>query len=424
MVFTMLALFVSLLFSGIPIAFTLGLISLLVMYINGFPYALMTQRLFVGLDSFPLMALPLFVFAGNMMNMTGVTDKLWNFARSLIGHKPAGMGHVTVLTSMLFASMSGSALAAAGGLGPIQIKGMKDDGFLQDRAAAICAAASTIGPIIPPSIVYVLYGVLAGVSVGRLFLAGMIPGILMGIALMGYIWVIGKRNPGQFVIHPTPTVAHVWAAFKKAFLSLLSPVIILGGIFGGVFTPTEAAAIASAYSLLLGLYYRTITFETFWTVLKDSARTSASIMLIIGFAAIFSWLLTASGASRLFVELVGKAGVSKIVILLFLNIGLLIVGCFVETNSAIVLLTPILVPAMVAAGIDPIHLGIIMCVNLLIGILTPPMGMALYVVQKVTSIPFDKIAYRVWPLIIILVGVLLLITYVPSIVTFLPDLLM
>ncbi|MFP4482178.1 MAG: TRAP transporter large permease [Thermovirgaceae bacterium] len=424
MVFAMLALFVIFLFSGIPIAFTLGIISLLVMYFNGFPYALMTQRLFVGLDSFPLMALPLFVFAGNMMNMTGVTDKLWNFARSLIGHKPAGMGHVTILTSMLFASMSGSALAAAGGLGPIQIKGMKDDGFLEDRAAAICAAASTIGPIIPPSIVYVLYGVLAGVSVGRLFLAGMIPGILMGTALMGYIWIIGRRNPGQFVIHPAPSISNVWVAFKKAFLSLLSPVIILGGIFGGVFTPTEAAAIASAYSLMLGLYYRTITFKTFWSVLKGSARTSASIMLIIGFAAIFSWLLTASGASRIFVEFVGKAGVSKIFILLFLNLALLVVGCFVETNSAIVLLTPILVPAMVAAGIDPVHLGIIMCVNLLIGILTPPMGMALYVVQKVTAIPFDKIAYRVWPMILILVGVLLLITYVPSIVTFLPDLLM
>lgn len=424
MVFVMLALFVIFLFSGIPIAFTLGLISLLVMYFNGFPYALMAQRLFVGLDSFPLMALPLFVFSGNMMNMTGVTDKLWNFARSLIGHKPAGMGHVTILTSMLFASMSGSALAAAGGLGPIQIKGMTDDGFPQDQAAAICAAASTIGPIIPPSIVYVLYGVLAGASVGRLFLAGMIPGILMGIALMGYIWIIGRRNPGQFIIHPAPTITLVWTAFKKAFLSLLSPVIILGGIFGGIFTPTEAAAIASAYSLLLGLYYRSITFKTFWSVLKESARTSASIMLIIGFAASFSWLLTASGASQIFVELVGKAGVSKIFILLFLNVGLLVVGCFVETNSAVVLLTPILVPAMVAVGIDPIHLGIIMCVNLLIGILTPPMGMALYVVQKVTAIPFDKIVYRVWPMTLILVGVLLLITYVPSIVTFLPDLLM
>lgn len=424
MILLMLALFVLFLFVGIPIAFTLGLISMLVMQLNGYPLTLIAQRLFVGLDSFPLMALPLFILAGNIMNCTGVTDKLWNFARSLIGHKPAGMGHVTILTSMLFASMSGSALAAAGGLGPIQIKGMKEDGFKGETAAAICAAASTIGPIIPPSIVYVLYGVLGGVSVGRLFLGGMVPGVLMGLSLMMYIWYLGKKNPSQFVLHPKPNLVQVWRSFREAFLSLMSPIIILGGIFGGIFTPTEAAAIASAYSLLLGVYYKSITFKTFWNVLESSARVSASIMLIIGFASGFSWLLTAVGASQLFISLVSQAGISKFLILLILNFGLLIVGCFVETNSAVVLLTPILVPAMVAVGIDPVHLGIILSVNLLIGILTPPMGMALYVVQKVSSIPFDRITYRVWPMILILIAVLLLITYIPSIVTFLPTLVM
>lgn len=424
MIFLMLALFVLFLFCGIPIAFTLGIISLLVMYLNGFPLTLLAQRLFVGLDSFPLMALPLFILAGNIMNCTGVTDRLWNFARSLIGHKPAGMGHVTILTSMLFASMSGSALAAAGGLGPIQIKGMKEDGFKGDVAAAICAAASTIGPIIPPSIVYVLYGVLGGVSVGRLFLGGMIPGVLMGLSLMAYIWYMGRKNPSQFVVHPKQNMAQIWRSFKSAFLSLMSPVIILGGIFGGIFTPTEAAAIASAYSILLGIHYKSITMKTLWEVLESSARVSASIMLIIGFASGFSWLLTAIGASQVFISFVSQAGISKVVILLLLNIALLVVGCFVETNSAIVLLTPILVPAMVAVGIDPVHLGIILSVNLLIGILTPPMGMALYVVQKVSSIPFDRIAYRVWPMIAILAVVLMLITYIPSLVTFLPDFIM
>ncbi len=424
MIYLMLALFVLFLFIGIPIAFTLGIITLLVMQLNGYPLTLIAQRVFVGLDSFPLMALPLFILAGNIMNRTGVTDKLWNFARSLIGHKPAGMGHVTVLTSMLFASMSGSALAAAGGLGPIQIKGMKEDGFKDETAAAICAASSTIGPIIPPSIVYVLYGVLGGVSVGRLFLGGIIPGIMMGLSLMTYIWYLGHSNPGQFVLHPKPNMVHIWKSFKEAFLSLLSPIIILGGIFGGIFTPTEAAAIASAYSILLGIYYRSITLDALWEVLESSARVSASIMLIIGFASGFSWLLTAIGASQLFISFVSQAGISKFFILLLLNFGLLVVGCFVETNSAVVLLTPILVPAMVAVGIDPVHLGIILCVNLLIGILTPPMGMALYVVQKVSSIPFDRIAYRVWPMIFILVIVLLLVTYIPSLVTFLPEIVM
>jgi len=424
MIFLMLSLFVLFLFVGVPIAFTLGLISMLVMQLNGYPLTLIAQRLFVGLDSFPLMALPLFILAGNIMNCTGITDRLWNFARSLIGHKPAGMGHVTVLTSMLFASMSGSALAAAGGLGPIQIKGMKEDGFQGETAAAICAAASTIGPIIPPSIVYVLYGVLGGVSVGRLFLAGIIPGILMGLSLMIYVWYLGWKNPSQFVLRQKPNLGQIWKSFREASLSLTLPIIILGGIFGGIFTPTEAAAIASTCALLLGIYYKCITFKTFWHVLESSARVSASIMIIIGFAAGFSWLLTAVGACQLFISIVSKANISQFLILLILNLGLLVVGCFVETNSAVVLLTPILVPAMVSVGIDPVHLGIILSVNLLIGILTPPMGMAIYVVQKVSSIPFDRIVYRLWPMILILVAVLLLLTYIPSIVTLLPTLIM
>lgn len=423
-IFFMPLLFAVFLLLGIPVAYTLGIISLLFVVLHGFPVSLLSQRMFVGMDSFPLMALPLFLLAGNLMNTGGITDRLWKFARTLIGFIPGGMGHVSVLSSMLFASMSGSALATAGGLGPIQIKGMVEDGFKKETAAAITAAASTIGPIIPPSIVFVLYGVLGGVSVGKLFLAGVIPGVLMGLSLMAYVLFLAVTKRENVVLRPVPSASVVIEAVKEAILPLFSPIIILGGILGGIFTPTEAAAIACAYSLFLGFLYREINLQSLFKVLKETARTSASIMLIIGFAASFSWLLTSFGASRLFVSFVTGAGLSKTVILILLNLALLVVGCFVETNSAVVLLTPLLVPAMTAVGIDPVHLGIVVCVNLLVGILTPPMGMALYVVNKVSGVPFHEIVRAVLPMIGCLVVVQILVTFVPWFSLALPNFLM
>lgn len=420
----MLILFVVFLFFGIPVAFTLGFVSLLFIFTKDFPLSLLPQRMFVGLDSFPLMALPLFLLAGNLMNTGGITDRLWKFARTLVGFIPGGMGHVSVLSSMLFASMSGSALATAGGLGPMQIKGMVEDGFRKDTAAAITAAASTIGPIIPPSIVFVLYGVLGGVSVGKLFVGGVIPGILMGLSLMVYILFIALKQRDQYVVRPVPNFRDVVVATRDAFLPLLSPVIILGGILGGIFTPTEAAAVASGYSLVLGFAYKELNLRSLFQVLRETAKNAAGIMLIIGFAATFSWLLTSMGASKMFVSFVTGAGLSKLVILILLNIGLLIVGCFVETNSAVVLLTPLLVPAMTAVGVDPVHLGMILSVNLLIGILTPPMGMALYVVSKVAEVPFQNMVRAVLPLIAALLLVQLAVTYIPQLTLFLPNLLM
>lgn len=418
-----LVLFVLFVFLGIPVAFTLGMVSLLFILQKGFDFSLLTQRMFVGMDSFPLMALPLFLLAGNLMNNGGITDRLWKFARSVLGSIPGGMGHVSVFSSMLFASMSGSALATAGGLGPIQIKGMVEDGFKRETAAAITAAASTIGPIIPPSIPFVLYGVLGGVSVGKLFLAGVVPGILMGLSLMIIILYGAIKHPHQYVTRTTPDFKTVVMAFKDAFLSLLTPVIILGGIFGGVFTPTEAAAVASAYALVLGFYYKKLTLRLLYKILQETARISACIMLIIGFAAGFSWLLTSLGASRLFVSFVAEVELSKFIILLLLNIGLIIVGFFIETNSAVVLLTPLLVPAMIAIGIDPVHLGVIFIVNLIIGILTPPMGMAIYVVSKISGVPFHKLVVALVPFIICLLIVQLVITYIPQVSLFLPNLL-
>jgi len=420
----MLLLFVVLLFAGLPVGFTIGITSLLAILVMELDVSLISQRVFVGLDSFPMMALPMFILAGNLMSGGGITDRLWNFAKKSLGFIRGASGFVSVVTSMLFAAMSGSALATVGGLGKLQIDGMVEDGFKTEEASAITAAASTIGPIIPPSIVFVLYGVLAGVSIGRLFMAGVIPGILMGFSIMVYIAIRVNRSKQQYIKRPKCSLSELFSAFIKAIPPLMTPIIILGGILAGMFTPTEAAAVSSAYALGLGIIYREITPRSLYHILLDTAKTSASIMLIIGFANGFSWLLTIMGASEVFYDFITSFGDSKITVLILVNIALLIVGCFIETNSAVILLTPVLTPALIAFGLDPVHIGIILSVNLLIGILTPPMGMALYVVQRIGGAPFNKIVHAVLPLIFYLVIVQVLVTFIPALSLMLPKLVM
>lgn len=420
----MLLMFVILTLVGLPVGFTIGFSSLLFIVAGDFPVTLMSQRLFVSMDSFALLSLPMFIFAGNLMNIAGITDRLWIFSRVLFGRVRGAAGFVSTFTSMLFAAMSGSALATAGGLGPIQYKGMIEDGYNGDDAAAIIASGSTIGPIIPPSIVFVLYGVAAGVSVGRLFLAGVVPGILMGIGIGSYIFYLVYKNKEQYKIHEKPKGKDYINALIAGIGPLLAPLIILGGIFSGICTPTEAATIAATYALLLGIIYKEISFKDFIKCIKDTAKTSAGIMIIIGFAGSFSWVLTSMGASKLFLDFVTGITDSKIIILLLLNIGLLIVGLFIETNSAVILLTPLMAPAMEALGVDLVHFGMILCVNLLVGILTPPMGMSLYVTCNVTKVPFGNIVKKVIPFIIVLLIIQLLVTFIPSISLTLPNFVM
>ena len=420
----MLLLFVVLLFAGLPVGFTIGITSLLAILVMDFDVSLISQRVFVGLDSFPMMALPMFILAGNLMSGGGITDRLWDFAKKALGFIRGASGYVSVVTSMLFAAMSGSALATVGGLGKLQIDGMVEDGFDTAEASAITAAASTIGPIIPPSIVFVLYGVLAGVSIGRLFMAGVIPGILMGVSIMVLIGLRVGRNKEQYVKRPMCTSSELLVAFIQAIPPLMTPVIILGGILAGLFTPTEAAAVSSAYALALGIIYREFTLKSLYELILGTVKTSAAIMLIIGFANGFSWLLTVLGASEVFYDFITSFGDSKITVLILVNIALLIVGCFIETNSAVILLTPVLAPALIAIGLDPVHIGIILSVNLLIGILTPPMGMALYVVQRIGGAPFNKIVWNVVPLIICLLVVQVMVTFIPALSLALPKFIM
>jgi len=420
----MLLMFVILTLVGLPVGFTIGFSSLLFIVAGDFPVTLMAQRLFVSMDSFALLSLPMFIFAGNLMNISGITDRLWTFSRVLFGRVRGAAGFVSVFTSMIFAAMSGSALATAGGLGPIQFKGMIEDGYNGDDAAAIIASGSTMGPIIPPSIVFVLYGVAAGVSVGRLFLAGVIPGIVMGIAVGSYVFYLIYKNKEQYKIHEKPKGKDYINGLIAGIGPLFAPLIILGGIFSGIFTPTEAATIAALYALVLGIIYKEITFKNFIKCIKDTAKTSAGIMIIIGFAGSFSWVLTSMGASKLFLDFVTGITDSKILILILLNIGLLIVGLFIETNSAVILLTPLMAPAIEALGVDLVHFGMILCVNLLIGILTPPMGMALYVTSNVTKVPFGDIVKKVIPFILVLLIVQLAVTFIPSLSLTLPNLVM
>jgi len=404
---------------GSPVAYAISLFVVLVFFlITGVPLKVVPQMMISAVNSFPLMAIPFFMLAGALMNTGGITRRLFDFANCLVGHITGGLGHVNVVASMLFAGMSGSAVADAGGLGTIEIEAMTQYGYDRDFSAGITAASATIGPVIPPSIIFIIYGVLAEVSIGALFLAGFIPGVLMGLSLMVRIYLIaGKKN---YPVSPRPPFREVLNSFKGAFFPLLTPVIIIGGILAGVFTPTEAAVVAVVYALILGAFvYRELTFRSLWQTIHKVAIQTAAIMIITATASALGWLLTRSRIPQLIAEGILTVTDNPYLILLFLNILLLINGCLMEVIAALVILTPILVPMVKMVGIDPVHFGVVMTLNLMIGLLTPPLGMGLYTVQKVAGISFERITKAAFPFLLPLIIVLFLVTYVPDISLFL-----
>ncbi|TVR34058.1 MAG: TRAP transporter large permease [Spirochaetaceae bacterium] len=405
---------------GVPIAMSLGGASMLWVYLaQRIPDFIILQRMVGGVNSFPLLAVPFFILAGNLMNAAGLTTHIFAFARSIVGWMRGGLGHVNVGASIIFAGMSGAAVADAGGLGTIEIKAMTDAGYDTDISVAITAASSTIGPIIPPSLPLVIYGVIAQASIGRLFIAGIVPGLLMGVSLMVLIaWYARKRNyPRDARFTVRQMVVSLW----RGFPSLLTPVIIIGGIAFGVFTPTEAAVAASAYTLILGtLIYRTLTFKKIMQVSIDTLETTAIILFIVAGAAIFAWILTRLQVPSHFAALLLSITENPIVLLLLLNLVLFIVGFFMETIAAITILVPVLLPIALQIGVDPVHFGIFMILNLMIGLLTPPVGMVLYVLSRVAKIPFERCAKATAVFIIPLVIVLLLVTFVPALSLWLP----
>jgi tripartite ATP-independent transporter DctM subunit len=405
---------------GLPVAIALAGSSALYVLVSGsVPPMVVAHRMINGVDSFPLLAVPFFILAGNLMNTAGITERIFKFALAIVGWMRGGLGHVNVGASVIFAGMSGAAVADAGGLGAIEIKAMKDAKYDPEFAVGITAASSTIGPIIPPSLPMVIYGVVASASIGQLFAAGFIPGIVMALALMAMVAIMARRR--GYPRDQRFQFSLLYKTFGRAFLSLMTPVIIVGGILTGAFTPTEAAVAACAWAMFLGIVvYRTLNWRRFVRVSYDTIETTAVVLLVVGAASIFAWILTSNRVPETVADLLLTMSERPWVILLLINIILLVVGCFMETVAAITIMVPVLLPVATAIGVDPVHFGVIMVLNLMLGLLTPPVGMVLYVLARIAKIPFERAVVGTAPFLIPLVLVLLLITYVPAITLWLP----
>lgn len=387
------------------------------------PIEVTAQRFVTGIDSFPLLAVPFFILAGALMNSGGVTERLVRLANALVGRLTGGLGHVVVVTNMIMAGMSGSAVADAAGTGSVLIPSMIRAGFGAPFSAAVTASASTIGPIIPPSIPFVVFGVLASVSIGRLFLGGAIPGILMGLYLMAVVYFVSRRR--GYARGQTDAPTNLWAAFRGAIPALMLPVIIVWGIVGGVVTPTEAAVLAVLYALVLGAFvYRELTFSAMAQVFGEAALTTGAIMFIVAGASLLAWMMTREQAGPALVGAVTSITKDPPLVLLLINIILLILGCFLETLSLMILLVPVLMPLISALHIDPVHFGVVFTLNLMIGLITPPVGMSMFIACSIAKIRVADFAREIPLFVVALILVLLLITYYPPLVLFLPNLLM
>ena len=414
--------FLLLLIIGVPVAISLAGSSLIYVMLEGVqPHLVVLHRMIGGIDSFPLLAIPFFIMAGSLMNSGGITNRIYDFALALVGWLKGGLGHVNVVGSVIFAGMSGTAVADAGGLGNIEIKAMRDHGYSVDFSVGITGASSTIGPIIPPSLPFVIYGVMANASIGKLFAAGVIPGLVMALTMMimvtYYAHTRGWHRDAKF------SIVALWATFKRAFLPLLTPIILVGGMTTGVFTPTEAAIAATVYAIFLGMgIYRTLSLKKLIKVSMETAETTALILLIVAGASIFGYLITLTKVTDNVSALVLSITTTPWIVLLLVNIFLLIVGCFMETIAAITILVPVLLPLMTKIGVDPVHFGLIMVLNLMIGLLTPPVGMVLYILARVANISFERTTKACLPFLIPLLVSLALVTYWPSMVMFLPNL--
>ncbi len=423
MVAIMLVVFALLAVFGVHVAVALGLgVVISVVCASNFSLVTVMQRMVSGVDSYTLLAIPLFMLTGSLMNAGGITDRIFNFCKACVGHIRGGLGHVNVLASMVFAGMSGSAVADAGGLGQVEIKAMNDEGYPPAFSGAVTAVSSCIGPIIPPSIPFVMYAAIAEVSPSSLFLAGLVPGIFMGLGMMitiyilSYVWEFPKseKRAGLKVL------GH---AFVQAILPLMTVLIIMGGIMGGVFTPTEASAVAAAYSFVLSFFvYKSIKLKDLPKVIIDTVLSTSIVVFIMAASSPFSFILIMNKVASALAAFVTSVASSKFLILFILNVIMLILGCFMEAGMLITLLTPLFLPIAKAIGVDYIQFGVIMCLNLMIGVVTPPVGMSLFVVTKLSGQTIEQLTKPVLILLIPLVLVLALVTYVPAFSLWFPSL--
>jgi TRAP-type C4-dicarboxylate transport system permease large subunit len=456
-------LFLVLMVSGLPVAIAMAGSSLLYIALSGnIPAFAVVHRMIGGIDSFPLLAVPFFILAGNLMNNAGITNRIYNFALALVGWLKGGLGHVNVIGSVIFAGMSGTAIADAAGLGTIEIKAMTDHGYSKEFSVGVTAASATLGPIIPPSLPFVIYAMMANVSVGALFLAGILPGLLMAVLMMLTVAYYAHKNKwggdvkfsasrlGKAMIE-TGVVAGwplaVWLLIAKAglhpqavvfvalvvlfaadryfrfqaVLPIMTPVLLIGGMTTGLFTPTEGAIAACVWAMVLGLaWYRTLTWKMFVKVCLDTTETTATVLFIVAAASIFGWMLTATGVTAAIAEWVLAFTKSPWVFLLLANLLMLFVGCFLEPTAAITILVPLLLPIARHLGIDPVHFGLVMVLNLMIGLLHPPMGMVLFVLARVAKLSMERTTMAILPWLVPLLVSLVILTYIPQISLWLP----
>jgi len=417
-------LFALLVILSVPIAVSLGLATVFAIHFTGVvKLQVVAQKMFTAIDSFPLMAVPFFMIAGAIMEKGGISKRLIRFANSLIGTLPGGLALVTILASMFFAAISGSSPATVAAIGAIMIPAMVKNGYKEEFATATQASAGYIGVIIPPSIPMITYGVVTGVSIGGLFMGGFIPGIVIGISLGIVAFITSKKNNYRG-LDERPSFKEVWISFKDAIWAILMPVIILGGIYGGIFTPTEAANIAVVYGLIVGFFiYKELNLKDLPGLIRQSAISSSLVMLIISTASAFGLILTREMIPVKVANMLIGVTDNPLILLMILNILLLVVGTFMETNAAIIILAPILYPAIVKVGIDPLHFGIIMVVNLAIGMITPPLGVNLFVASSMRKMPIEKLVNANWWYLAASIIALLVITYFPALTLWLPSLL-
>ncbi|MGE5573165.1 MAG: TRAP transporter large permease [Bacillota bacterium] len=419
----LLGLFFILLVARVPIAVSLGIAGMTVVYLSGLGSAMFAPVFFANISKFSLLAIPFFILAGVIMGRAKISDKIIRLISLLVGPIRGGLAVVTVMTALFWGAVSGSGPATVAALGTILIPGMVKEGYDRGFAAALMSASAGLAIIIPPSIAFIVYGVITGASIGKLFIAGIVPGVVVGVFLIIAAFLISVARDyrgGAF-----GKLAEVWRAFKDAFWGLIAPLIILGGIYGGIFTPTEAAAVAVVYGLFVGfVIYRTLTLKDLYGLLVESCVSSAVVMLVVSLAGIFGWAMTTLGVVERVSQAAIAASSSPYLVLLIINVILLIAGMLLDAISIYYILTPLLMPIMAHFGWDPVWFGVVMCVNLAVGQITPPVAVNLYVGANIAGISMDEISRAVVPFVIAAVGALLIITYVPVLSTWLPDLLM
>jgi C4-dicarboxylate transporter, DctM subunit len=418
--------FIALMAIGLPIAFAMALAAVLtIANHDSLPYSVFIQRALIGADSYSLLAIPFFILAGNIMNVGGITARIITFANACVGRFSGGLGLTTVMSCMVFSGVSGSAVADATALGKVLIPGMKKANYDPGFSAAITASASVMGPIIPPSIPLVIYGLSVGkgVSVAALFLGGVVPGIMLGVGLAIVTFIIARKR--NYPVHEALPMREVLRSASQAVWALMMPFVILFGVTGGVVTVTESAAFAVLYALFVSMaIHRELGWRQLWGICVQSGLDSAVVMIIIAFAAGFGWLMAVSGLPRVIAAWIGAFSSDPIVILMLINGLLLVVGCFMEAIAAMIILIPVLIPIVQAAGIDLVHFGLVMVFNLMLGLLTPPVGILLYICGNFAQVKIERVVREVLPFLAVGVGVLLLITFFPSLVLWLPRMML